>query len=114
MINRISDVAYELYRQNWIDTNVTREMRLNDIRNWGKTEIENDDEDLACSYEEYVAEFGIGNGSLYACYNEFIDYEYQDREFMKALLKSDALIEAYLKDEEKLLNDESRNKRMFI
>lgn len=41
----ISRIAYELYKQNWVDTHTTREMRLDNIRNWGKIEIEDDSPD---------------------------------------------------------------------
>ena len=101
--NGISKVAYELYKQNWIDTHTTRDVRMDDIRNWGETEIENDDGTLACTYEEYREEFGYLGTGLYVCYEEFLDEEYQDREFMKELLQSDALISAYLEDKECLL-----------
>lgn len=101
-MNDISKVAYELYKQDWIDTHTTREIRLDDIRNWGETEIENDNEELACSYEECREEFGY-SGEIFACYDEFLDNEYQDSSYMKKLLQSDSLINAYLNDKEEFL-----------
>lgn len=103
----ISYVAYELYKQNWIDENISQEQRLENIRRWGQTEIENEDEDLAYSYEEYREELGYSGGELYVCYDEFIEAEYQDRDFMRELLKSESLIQAYIEDEEELLMDET-------
>lgn len=103
-MNRISNVAYELYKQNWIDTNTSRETRLDDIRNWGEEEIQNNDEESARTYEECRDELGYVGGESYVCYEEFLDAEYQDKEFMEELLQSKALIKAYLEDDEDLLN----------
>lgn len=102
-MNSISYVAYELYKQNWIDKHTTKGERLKSIRIWGESEIKNDNEDLVYSYKEWQEEYAYPGGILYACYDEFIDEEYQDREFMKKLLKSKFLIQAYLDDEEELL-----------
>ena len=55
----ISRIAYELYKQNWVDTHTTREMRLDNIRNWGKIEIEDDSPDSPDTYEAYREEFGV-------------------------------------------------------
>ena len=30
----ISEIAYELYKQNWVDTHTTREMRLDALREY--------------------------------------------------------------------------------
>lgn len=102
-MNKISNIAYELYKQKWIYEHTSQEDCLENIRLWGQTEIENEVEVLVCSYEEYREEFGYSGGMLYACYDEFIDADYQDRDFMRKLLKSEYLIQAYFKDEEKLL-----------
>lgn len=90
----ITEIAYELYKQDWIETHTTATQRLNDIRIWAETEIENHDEDMACSYEECREEFGY-DGELYACYDEFLDSEYLDKEYMYYLLQDKTLIEAY-------------------
>lgn len=37
-------------------------------------------------YSKYVEEHGFWNGSLWACFEEFMDAEYQDRDYMKFLL----------------------------
>ena len=103
----ISRIAYELYKQNWVDTHTTREMRLDNIMNWGKIEIEDDSPDSPDTYEAYREEFGY-ESSLYVCYNEFCCTEYQDIEFMQKLLQSESLIKKYLEDEENLLGMKRR------
>ena len=104
-MNKISNIAYELYKQNWIDSHTTKEIRLDDIRNWGEIEVKNNDENLACTYNECREEFGY-NGYTYACYEEFLDNEYQDIKNMKELLQSEVLIKAYIEDKEQLLCNE--------
>ena len=37
-------------------------------------------------YSKYVEEHGFWNGSLWACFEEFMDAEYQDKDNMKFLL----------------------------
>lgn len=88
----ISEVAYELYKQNWIDTHTTPKLRLqviNDYYDYIQETMENDDcEDFECydSLEEYIYDNGYPNGEMYACFDEFLDNEFQDKEYMKKLL----------------------------
>lgn len=103
-LNDISKVAYELYKQNWIDTHTTSEMRLDFIREWGEMEIQNDDEYSAYPYSEYKEDYGVG--PRYDSYDDFLDSAYQDKDLMKKLLQSKSLIKAYLEDKELHKSDE--------
>ena len=103
MLNGIKEVAYELYKQDWIDTHTTREQRLDDIRNWGETEIENNNV-LTTSYAECHEEFGY-SGELYVCFEEFLDNEYLDAEYMIELLSLPVLIDTYTEDVKQIMNE---------
>jgi hypothetical protein len=88
----ISDVAYELYKQNWIDTHTTPQLRLqviNDYYNYIQEIMEDEDCDDLQEYdslEEYIYDNGYPNGEMYVCFDEFLDNEFQDKEYMKKLL----------------------------
>lgn len=100
---KISEVAYELYKQDWIDSHTTPAIRLESLREYFKYKkecIENDFE--IDSFEEWLFENcytkdGRSVG-VYACYNEFLEEEYLDYEYMYELLLDDELIEMYFKD----------------
>lgn len=95
----ISEIAYELYKQDWIDSNVTQEDRLNTLRKYFKYRkecLENNDE--VDSFDEWLWESGYGNGSLYVCYEEFCDEEYRDRDYIRYLLNDTELFLMYCED----------------
>lgn len=105
----IQKAAYELYKQNWVDTHVSPEMRLQSVREYqyylddciadGETPV---------SMSEWIEENGYGSGSLYVCFDEFLNCEYRDRAYIKSLLKDGSFIEAYeadVRSEQELLHD---------
>lgn len=95
----ISEVAYELYKQDWIDTNTTREMRLDSLRNYYRYRQECINDGLEVdSYEEWLFEGGYESGSLYVCFEEFCDAEYHDKEYIVSLLSDPALVFLYYQD----------------
>lgn len=91
-------LAYQLYKQDWIETHTTANMRLFALRDYGlyKLECREIDEE-PMSFEAYINEYGY-NGSLYVCYREFVDCEYLDRKYIEELLHDDVLIEMYRQD----------------
>lgn len=95
----ISELAYELYKQDWIDSNTTKEMRLNAVKEYYEyiQDCIKENEDID-TFEEFLDECGYGEGSLYVCYDEFCDMEYHDKEYMCELLKDDHLIQQYYAD----------------
>ena len=95
----ISEIAYELYKQDWIDSNVSNEVKLNTLREYFKYRkecLENDDE--IDSFDEWVWGVGYGNGSIYVCYEEFCDMEYLDQGYIRYLLKDEELLSLYCED----------------
>ena len=95
----ITEIAYELYKQDWIDTNTTREMRLDSLRNYYSYRKECIEADLEIdSYEEWLLEGGYESGSLYVCFEEFCDAEYHDKEYIVSLLSDPELVKLYYLD----------------
>ena len=94
MINNIKDLAYELYKTDWM-SRISTERRFNALRDY----YLNVDTETRYSYtfEEWISEQGY-DGELYVCFAEFLQTEYLEDEYMKALLADTALYEEYLKD----------------
>ncbi|MBO5435918.1 hypothetical protein J6A31_09000 [bacterium] len=90
MSKSIEHIAYELYKQEWIDSHTTPERRLNVLREFYK------DDDYT-DFDEYINDVGY-NGELYASFDEFMDNEYEDASIMEELLKDKDLIQAYHED----------------
>lgn len=102
----ISEVAYELYKQDWIDTHTTKEERLNVLRGYHIYRQDCIEEDFEIdSFEEWIWEIGYVDG-IYVCYDEFLDNEYLEKDYIKELLNDDNLYKMYLKDLENLDNEE--------
>lgn len=96
---KISELAYALYKQDWIDTHTTPASRLESVREYYAYTQEcveaNDEPD---SYENYLEENGF-HGFLYVCYDEFCGTEYMDEDYIAHLLNNNPiLIKAYQAD----------------
>ncbi len=48
------------------------------------------------TFDEYLEEYGY-NGELYVCFDEFLDNEYEDEEYIQYLLSGTNLYPSYLK-----------------
>lgn len=85
----ILEAAYELYKQNWIDSHTTPQIRLNAARDYQiykMEELENNNDDDIMSFEDWIFEQGYEGGILYVSFDEFIDNEFDDEEYMSELL----------------------------
>ena len=83
----ISRFAYDLYKQDWIDTHTNSKMRLDAVRNYRGYVLECIKEGFEIdSFEEWIEEVGYG-GSIYVCYEEFCDAEYHDKDYICRLLR---------------------------
>lgn len=84
--NMLQEIAYEMYKQDWLDAHTTKEQRLQSMQEYYNEFLTED----YCyeSYEEYLEERGFG-GQIYACYAEFCEAEYQDEGYMRHLLGKD-------------------------
>ncbi len=89
----IEDLAYELYKVDWMRS-ISAKRQAKALKNWYKETDEEEREDY--TFEDYLDEVGF-DGEIYACYDEFLDNEYQDEEYMQKLLGSKKLFAEYLK-----------------
>lgn len=89
----ISELAYELYKIEWLSRYSADTMSDFVKQYYNDCKIDsNDDSTLTEVFEE----FGF-DGEIYVCYEEFLDNEYQDKEYMRDLLDDDQY-EDYLAD----------------
>ena len=86
---RLQELAYELYKLDWKREHITQTRELEEYRLYYLTMLENaedeDDWDSDYTFEDWLWDQGYG-GELYVCYNEFLDAEYEDKEYIKYLL----------------------------
>ena len=84
----LKDLAYEMYAEDWMQRiNFERQKKARH----DYYEALKDNPDL--SFDDFIFENGY-DGEIYACFDEFLDAEYQDVDYMKTLL-SDAMLEEY-------------------
>lgn len=85
----ILEAAYDVYKQDWINTHTTPQMRLNAARDYQiykMEELEKNNDDDIMSFEDWIFEQGYEGGILYVSFDEFIDNEFDDKEYMSELL----------------------------
>lgn len=98
MLN-IRKLSYETYKQKWVEDNTTAEMRIKTTYDYSIEKQQSYSGEY--SFEDYIFDYGY-DGSCYVCYDEFIDNEYQDKDYMTEVLTeagcNDDVYEMYLKD----------------
>lgn len=94
----ISEIAYELYKEDWIGKHTTTYQRVKTKREYLEYRKECIDNDFEIdAFEEWIWDNGY-HGVLYVCYEEFCEMEYYDKEYMCNLLESEELISMYYND----------------
>ena len=92
----IRQIAYGKYKLNWM---MEHGYTIEDLlRLVGEHIIDDPDLSLADAYDEWEVDDGF-HGEIWACFEEFLDYEYQDKEYMSLILNTGEYYE-YLKDME--------------
>ena len=93
----ISHLAYELYQLDWkLSHGITLEREKRELLRYFNENIIEDQDNI--SYSEYLDSYGYG-GMYYVCYEEFLQTEYLDRDYIERLLDHDeVLIDLYLQD----------------
>ncbi len=79
---------YETYKQEWCDENVTPEMTEEAKKEYEDEKAECGEDFEYSSFEEYIEDVGYG-GSLYVCYEEFLNCEYQDTDWLTGHLTTE-------------------------
>lgn len=90
----IKFVAYVLYKQHWMKR-VSPERQLATVQEYLDSVAPEDRGDYTLA--DYIYEQGY-NGELYVCYEEFLDVEYKDINFMREILRDEDVWQAYLDD----------------
>lgn len=90
----ISKLCYELYKFDWKHSNITHEMEMDNIKDYYEGLVDSEEN---YTYNDYIFEFGY-SGMVYACYDEFRECEYLDRDYICGLLDNEKLTAAYLAD----------------
>lgn len=94
-LNMISKLCYELYKVDWKHSHmITKDREMDSIKNYYEGLV---DDETEYSYNDYLEEFGY-DGELYVCYEEFLNAEYLDENYMKELLCNEKLFKMYLED----------------
>lgn len=87
-IENIKNLLYDLYKENWMYENVPAAERLDVFREY--TTIQLTEDQPYKSFDEYISDNGY-RGSLYVCKDEFLQNEYQDREYIQNLLEESGI-----------------------
>ena len=100
----IDQIIYEIYKTDWLNRHTTTKSHMRNVLEYA---IEaSQAQDFNQTYAEWVEENGI-LGSLYVCFNEFLQNEYLDEDFIKGLIEkecqereldSSIILEEYEKD----------------
>lgn len=90
----IQETAYEKYRLSWM---LSHGFTLSDLLRELYTYQGDVFAPLPELFSEWEADEGFSSGSIWACFDEFLNAEYQDESFMKTLL-TDAEFALYLFD----------------
>lgn len=91
----IRKLAYELYKIDWERNHmITADRKMDAMKNYFEALMA---DETRLSYDDYLQEYGY-DGELYVCYDEFIDNEYIEDDYICGLLDNPSLINMYYKD----------------
>ena len=76
---------YNIYKQEWLDENISPEIAEEARKEYEDEKDEYGEDFEYSSFEEYIEDVGYG-GSLYVCYEEFLDCEYKDTDWLSGHL----------------------------
>ncbi|MCR5021472.1 hypothetical protein [Ruminococcus sp.] len=96
VITNLRKYAYKLYKAEWINR-ISTERQLDVIRNYIEEGI-SDGFDVNENFEEYLNERGF-DGELYCCYDEFIEGEYRDEDYMRTLFDNEDIFNYYKRND---------------
>lgn len=92
----ISKLCYELYKVDWKRNHmITAEREMDSIKDYYEGLV--DWNPVLYTYDDYIEEFGY-DGELYVCYEEFLETEYLEDDYICGLLDNEQLIAMYYKD----------------
>lgn len=81
----IKQIAYEKYKLDWMQTHGKT---ISDLIQALSSAQEESGEDLLLAFDLWELDCGF-DGEIWACYDEFLENEYQDEDYMKSLLTAE-------------------------
>ena len=90
---KLQDVCYDLYKQQWLSTHVSPKEQFNKLREYVVGCLLGDIEDL--TFDEWLWDTNGYNGTLFASKDEFLECEYLDSDYICDLLENPILAEIY-------------------
>lgn len=86
ILNDIRQTAYEKYQHDWMISHGIDEKAVDKTVKEYIADI-SEDNDLDTPFSEWLFDHGFG-GSIWVCYDEFLNVEYRDSSYMKRLLST--------------------------
>ncbi len=97
----IKELAYQLYKLDWM-RRISADMQMDALKDYyeecAKPGTSEGDIIFDMTFEEWLIDSNGYHGALYVSKEEFLEYEYQDKSYIKALLNNKDLYQIYLKD----------------
>lgn len=88
----IKELCYELYKTDWMQR-ISADRQMDAWKNYYQDWDGRDNE--ACNFhDDYLSQNGY-DGELYVSYDEFLESEYTDEEYIRQLLDNEELFEEY-------------------
>ena len=87
MVNKdIKKIAYKKYQLDWMrNHNYSLDSLIMELDKWIESQV---DTSLISEFDAWALDRGF-DGTLWVCFNEFLDCEYQDEDYMKSLLNEE-------------------------
>lgn len=80
--------VYELYKVDWVENHISPQRRTKAVNEYLSYRQECERDGVGCEeYMDWIEEYGF-DGELFASYDEFMDAEYHDRDYIRYLISS--------------------------
>lgn len=88
-------LCYELYKIDWVRTHISTIRELNSLKKYYMNNNDLDYKNFMNSYNNELNTVGYDD-EMYVSFDEFIDNEFNDKEYIKSLLNDNDLYNQYL------------------
>lgn len=78
--------CYKLYKNDWVHSHISLDVQQSTYRKYMYEQLNETYAAEKYSFEDYIFDFGYGEGDCYACYEEFLENEFLDEEYMQTLI----------------------------
>lgn len=112
-MNNIREYFYEVYKRDWINTHISNERYIWTMNEYYKEKKDNLNYPDFPSFKDYIEENGFDFGEIYCSYDEFLDFEYQQKNYWKSLINDEEIYGEYLEDLE-ILKEEEKTDNLEI